>query len=141
MQRKPLIKGNLSRLRHLLYQFLLVPLVMFIGVGVAEIMRAIWPASESAGIVFVAVFICLGMLMAVIFLVQRLHDAGYSGLWLLAIFFVIILLFVIAISIGNPLVYLVMNFIAMIPTIVICALPSKRENNPWIRRPEPPDEE
>ena len=148
MQRKPLIKGNLSRLRHLLYQFLLVPLVMFIGLGVMTITPTIWPAAEDASIAVGFVGIFISLLMATVFLVQRLHDAGHSGFWLLALFLVNILLAVVASfasPVENELAVLVtsaiLNATSIIPAIIICALPSKRENNPWIKRPEPPDEE
>ena len=140
MQRKPLIKGSLSRLRHLLYQFLLVPLVLFISIGAWEITKEMWPAAESADIVVAVAIGALVVLMALVFLVQRLHDAGYSGLWLLAVFFVNATLGIVSSSV-DPLTAFVISLITLIPTIIICALPSKRENNPWIQHPEPPDEE
>ena len=133
MQRKPLIKGNLPRLRHFLYQIFLWPT----AIAVALIAR-IMTTSEWATVIVVLFATCL----ATVYYVQRLHDAGYSGIWVLACFVVNISLDGVALFVEDPLVkWLVIRGIGAIPWIIVCILPSKRENNPWIQPPASPEEE
>ena len=144
MQRNPLIKGNLLRLRHFLYQ-LLAGGVFYFSLTGSQLILKLWPSAQLAAIVLGIVFACLAVFMNTVFGVQRLHDAGYNGLWLLLVYAIPVLLaaatvvtFGIAARLGidaDPyfkMAWFVMECVSMIPWIIVCILPSKRENNPWI---------
>lgn len=126
MQRKPLIKGNLPRLRHFLYQILLWPITLVV-------VTAIRITTESSWLVLILFFLC--WFLSVVYCVQRLHDAGHNGIWVLACLFFAFLLNAVALSFEDNLTVFAIRGIGMIPWIIICILPSKREGNPWIQHP------
>lgn len=79
----------------------------------------------------------LVLLPSAAFSVGRLHDAGHSGFWELPVLALAVASLIASAKAGGHIsdeeaVKIMLPFIGnLIGFIVICALPSKLENNPW----------
>lgn len=140
-KKNPLIKGTLPRGRHLAYQALIVFIIL-----IASAMSAFWvPAfgGERSGFWGVVVGFSgnvvafLAGMQSLFLLVKRLHDAGRSGVWVL--FFMMMNVVLNAalekqasdITSADVTVTWLAFIVYLVGVIIICALPSKLENNPW----------